>query len=108
MTNATSGPDLAVQEGQVLHRLHVCAPLSVDLLPAAVDRDRPQARLLVDPLGPAQAIRVPDAPTHIRDRRQAGLRQLVVEEQGTALLDQLDDSVESSRRGPGWGSRGRG
>jgi hypothetical protein len=53
-------------------------------------------------------VRLGNAPAHVRDRRQPGFRQLVIEEQGPALLDQLDDSVEFSRRSPGRGCRGRG
>ena len=78
-----------VKERQVLDRFDVSAPLGVDLLPTAVDRHGLEPVLVVDPLGPAQAVRIPHAPADIGDRGQAGLDQLVVEEERPALLDQL-------------------
>src|SRR5207237_870146 len=63
--------------------------LGVDLATPAEEGDRGEVRLAIDPLGPEPPIGLETAPAHIRDGRKAGLDQLVVEGEGTALLHQL-------------------
>ena len=93
-----------VKERQVLDRLKVSPSLGVDLLSAAIDRHGLEVELVVDPFSPAQAVRIPHAPADIGDRRQSHLDELVVEKEGSPLLDQL---LEAGRVAPDRHVRGQ-
>ena len=82
-------PDGAVEERDVFDRFAKRAAAGMDFAAIAKERDRLKLRLAVDPVRPTTAVRFEQTPSHIRDGGQTSFQELVVDDEGTALLHQL-------------------
>src|ERR1700724_875123 len=82
-------PDGAVEQRNVFDGFAKRAATGMDLAAVAEERDRLQLRLAVDPVRPATPVGFEEAPSHIRDGGQAGFQELVVDDEGAALLHEL-------------------
>ncbi len=78
-----------MQERHILDRLQVRPALGVDAFAAAEDRDGGEPGLGVDPLGPAPAVRLPQAPAEVGEDGQARLQRLVVPDARPSRLQEL-------------------
>src|ERR1700694_5068517 len=82
-------PDGAMEERNVFDGFAKRTATGMDFAAIAEERDRLELRLAVDPLRPTTAVGFEETPSHIRDGGQAGLQELVVDDEGAALLHEL-------------------
>ena len=78
-----------MEQCNVLDGLAKRSATGMDFAAIAEERDRLELRLAVDPVRPTTAVGFEETPSHIRDGGQAGFQELVVDDEGAALLHEL-------------------
>src|SRR6202171_899463 len=82
-------PGGAMEERNVFDGFAKRSATGMDFAAVAEERDRLELRLAVDPVRPTTAVGFEETPSHIRDGGQAGFQELVVDDEGAALLHEL-------------------
>src|SRR5438105_679682 len=82
-------PDGAMEQRNVFDGFAKRAATGMDFTAIAEERHRPEMRLAVDPVRPTTAVGFEETPAHIRNGGQAGFQELVVDDEGAALLHEL-------------------
>src|ERR1700682_2136595 len=82
-------PDGAMEQRNVFDGFAKGAAIGMDFAAIAEERDRLELRLAVDPVRPTTAVGFEETPSHIRDGGQPGFQELVVNDEGAALLHEL-------------------
>src|SRR5258708_6695122 len=82
-------PDGAMEQRNVFDGFAKRSATGMDFAAIAEERDRLELRLAVDPVGPATPVGFEETPSHVRDGGQAGFQELVVDDEGAALLHEL-------------------